>query len=82
MSIPTKGKPARLGDMPTFYNVEVIDLAPDKSGNHFVLAFDQPGAAAREPLQVQVLPCHTCTCKHSPFKLQAAMSAFQAAAHC
>jgi hypothetical protein len=52
MGMPGRARPARLGDMPAFYNVEVDDLVVSRNGNHFVVEFDQPDAAAKDPLQV------------------------------
>lgn len=46
-------KPAKLGDMPAFFNVEVNDLVVSRTGNHFVIEFDQPAAAAKDPSQVE-----------------------------
>jgi hypothetical protein len=40
-----KNRPARLGDLPAFYDVTVNDLEVDKVGNLFVIEFAQPEAA-------------------------------------
>jgi len=45
IGMSAKTRPARLGDLPAFYDVTVNDLLVDKVGNLFVVEFAQPEAA-------------------------------------